>query len=124
MSAIPKDPDMYKKIKKKADEIYERHSAYKSGYIVKEYKKAYKKKYGNGNPYKKKGDRLLKRWFDEEWKNQRGEVGYKYKSDVYRPTKRISKGTPTTFSELTPDQIKRARKEKKTKGRVKRFDKK
>lgn len=123
MSAIPKDPELYERIKKKADKVYARHSAYKSGYIVREYKKAYKKKHGDGDPYKKGGKKKLKRWFDEEWKNQRGEVGYKTESDVYRPTIRVTDDTPTTFDELTPTQIKRARKEKKEKGRVRRFAK-
>lgn len=66
----------------------------------------------------------MKRWFKEEWVNQRGEVGYKYKNDIYRPSKRITKKTPTTHKELSKRQIKRARKEKYRTGRVKRFKKK
>ena len=58
----------------------------------------------------------------EEWKNQRGETGYKYKNDIYRPTIRINNNTPTTFNELTKDQIIKAKKEKATKGRVKKFN--
>ena len=50
-----------------------------------------------------------------------GEVGYKFKSDVYRPTVRVNSKTPTTFKELTPVELKRARKEKAAKGRVKQF---
>ena len=57
----------------------------------------------------------------EKWTNQRGEVGYKYKSDVYRPTVKISKETPTTFNELTNKQIERARQEKAKTGRVNKF---
>ena len=30
--------------------------------------------------------------------NERGEVGYKYKNDVYRPTVRITKETPCNIS--------------------------
>ena len=41
--------------------------------------------------------------------------------DVYRPTKRITKDTPTTFNELSKKEIKKAQQEKKTKGRVKKF---
>ena len=63
----------------------------------------------------------LERWFLENWKNDRGETGYKYKNDVYRPTIRINKDTPITFSELSKEQIERAKKEKATKGRVYRF---
>ena len=65
----------------------------------------------------------LGKWFDEKWKNQRGEVGYKNKSDVYRPTVRVNKDTPTTFKELTKEQIKKAQTEKAKTGRVKKFDK-
>ena len=43
---------------------------------------------------------------------QRGEVGYKYKSDIYRPTVKVTDKTPTTFNELTNKQIERARQEK------------
>jgi hypothetical protein len=49
------------------------------------------------------------------------EIGYKYKNDVYRPTIRITKKTPLTFSELTKKQIKIARRKKRTKKRVNRF---
>jgi hypothetical protein len=40
---------------------------------------------------------------------------------VYRPTKRITKDTPTTFSELSKQQIEKAKKEKAKTGRVKKF---
>ena len=59
----------------------------------------------------------------ERWVNQRGEVGYKYKSDIYRPTVKVSKDTPTTFKELTPTEIEKARREKYLKGRVLKFKK-
>ena len=58
-----------------------------------------------------------------KWESQRGETGYKHKSDVYRPTVRVNKETPTTFKELTKEQIERARAEKQKTGRVKKFDK-
>ena len=82
------------------------------------------KKYGkNKNPYigEKTTRKGLSRWFKEKWVNQRGEVGYKYKSDIYRPSKRITKKTPKTYKELTKKRIKKARKIKYTKGRVKKF---
>ena len=63
----------------------------------------------------------LHRWFLEDWKNQRGDTGYQKKGDVYRPTIRINKDTPKTFSELSKSQIERAKKEKAKTGRVKRF---
>ena len=126
MAPKPKDIFLYEKVKKQIYKKYPKHSAYRSGLLVQKYKKDFKKKYGKKNPYigkktKKKG---LRRWFDENWVNQRGEVGYKYKNDVYRPSKRITKKTPITHNELTKKEIKRARKIKYTRGRIKRFRKK
>ena len=46
----------------------------------------------------------------------------KNKSDVYRPTVRINNKTPTTFNELSINQIIKAKKEKEKTGRVKKFD--
>ena len=114
----PKDKKLYEKVK---DEIYKKHpkhSAYRSGLIVKTYKERGGTYIGNKND-----DKGLGRWFRETWKSQRGEVGYKHKGDVYRPTKRITKDTPTTFSELSAKQIKDAQKEKKKTGKVSKFDK-
>ena len=114
----PSNQKLYQKVK---DEIYKQypvHSAYRSSLLVSAYKKA-------GGTYKgKKNDNTgLARWHSEKWTNQRGESGYKYANDVYRPTIRINKNTPTTFKELTKEQIERAKKEKKDKGRVNKFDK-
>jgi len=58
----------------------------------------------------------------KKWVNQDGETGYKHKSDVYRPSVRVNKDTPTTFKELTKQQIEKARQEKARTGRVKKFD--
>ena len=95
---------------------YPKHSAYRSGLLVKEYKR-------RGGTYegKEKQTEGLNRWFLEKWSNQRGEVGYKYKNDVYRPTVKATKDTPTTFAELKPTEIERARREKYLKGRVLKF---
>jgi hypothetical protein len=122
----PVDKTLYNKTKKQLYKKYPKHSAYRSGLLVQAYKKAFSKKYGSSKqPYK--GIRTkkvgLNRWFSEKWLNQRGEVGYKYKSDVYRPTKRITKKTPITFGELSKKQIKRARSEKYRTRHVKRFKK-
>ena len=120
---VPVDEKMYNKIKKAIYKKNPKHSAYRSGMIVKTYKKRFGEKNGKKKPYKGKKTKKhgLQRWFKEEWVNQRGKVGYKYKNDIYRPSKRITKKTPITHSELTKKQVKRARKEKYTKGRVKRF---
>ena len=53
----------------------------------------------------------------------KGEVGYKYKSDVYRPTVKVNSKSPTTFQELTTKEIERARREKAKDGRVDKIKK-
>jgi hypothetical protein len=120
---IPKDIILYNNIKKEISEKY-KHSAYRSGLIVKKYKEEYVKKYNRDDSYIGDKPKLsnLQRWFLEDWKNQRGETGYKYKNDIYRPTIRINNDTPTTFNELSKDQIIKAKKEKATKGSVKKFN--
>lgn len=126
MSSVPRDQRLYDDIKKKIYKKYPEHSAYRSGHLVKEYKKKYEESHNDGtSPYigKKTQKKGLSRWFAEEWKNQRGKTGYKYKNDVYRPSIRITKDTPTLMKELTQDEIKSARREKYRSGRVKRFDK-
>lgn len=119
----PVDKQLYSKIKAKVYKKNPKHSAYRSGIVVQEYKKAFSKKHGKKSPYKgkKTQKRGLARWFKEKWRNQRGKIGYKYKSDVYRPTRRITSKTPVTFRELTKKQIRRARSEKRRTRRVKRF---
>ena len=121
----PKDKILYEKIKKNIYKKYPIHSAYRSGILVKEYKKQYKKKYNNDNAYKgtKNSNEGLGRWFKEEWKNDKGTIGYINKNSIYRPTIRINKKTPVTFKELTNNEIIRAKKEKKKKGRVNKFNK-
>ena len=42
---------------------------------------------------------------------------------MYRPTVKVNDKTPTTFKELTKEQIEKAKKEKARTGRVKKFDK-
>ena len=83
----PRDQILYDKIKKEISEKY-KHSAYRSGLIVKKYKSEYLKKYKRDDAYigEKPKFSSLNRWFLEEWKNQRGETGYKYQNDIYRPT--------------------------------------
>ena len=118
----PTDEKLYEKIK---NELFKKYkpSAYRSGLLVQRYKEEYVKKHKNNNYYRgNKATSNLKRWFDEKWTNQRGEIGYKNKSDVYRPTIRINNKTPTTFNELTKNQIIKAKKEKEKTGRVKRFN--
>lgn len=112
---IPLDKELYARVKKAVYKKYPQHSAYRSGRLVQEYLKR-----GGRYQGKRKSGKLA-RWFREKWTNQHGGIGYKRKGDVYRPSKRISKQTPTTWQELSPKQVKRAQREKLRTGRVKRF---
>ena len=108
-----KNPALYKKAKAKYANM--KHSAYKSSLIVKDYKK-------RGGKYSgKKTKKGLTRWHKEDWRTASGSKTYKKKGDIFRPTKRISKDTPTTMGELSKDRIKRAEGEKARTGKVKRY---
>jgi len=124
-SKIPVDKDLYEKVKKKLYKKEKTHSAYRSMRLQDYYKEAFTDKYPSKTPsqaYRYTGKPSgLKRWIAEKWTNQRGETGTKYKSDVYRPTVRVSKDTPVTFGELSKKEITRARREKARTGRVKKF---
>tara|TARA_B100000902_G_scaffold398445_1_gene465229 strand:- start:1026 stop:1295 length:270 start_codon:yes stop_codon:yes gene_type:complete len=66
----------------------------------------------------------LKRWFKEDWRTPSGKKDYSGGESTFRPTKRVSKKTPSTWSELTPSEKAAAKKEKTRKGRVGRYKKK
>ena len=88
---IVEDPKLYESVKRKADNIYGKPSAYKSGWIVKTYKQM-------GGTYKDDDKpKDLKRWFKEDW----GDIGGK-DYPVYRPTKIIDENTPFTVQEIDP----------------------
>ena len=112
----PLNKELYEKVKREIYSKYPEHSAYRSGLLVKEYKR-------QGGKYKGTETKTtgLNRWFAEKWTNQRGEVGYKYKSDVYRPNVKVTDKTPTTFKELSKEEIKKARLEKAKTGHVRKF---
>ena len=88
----PTDINLYNQIKEKVFKEIPKHSAYRSGILVRRYKEAFFKKHGNNISYRgnKKENEGLSRWFKEDWKNQRGQSGYQKKGDIYRPTKRIT----------------------------------
>lgn len=91
---VPLDTNLYERVKKEADEKYDKPSAYKSGWIVKRYKEL-------GGKYKDdKKTKGLKRWFREKWTDVAG-LDY----PVFRPTKRISKDTPLTADEIDPRNL-------------------
>ena len=89
------DQDLYNRVRREADEVYEKPSAYKSGWIVKTYKQR-GGRYADDNKPKD-----LARWFKEEW----GDIGGK-KYPVYRPFKRVSAKTPLTADEIDPKNAK------------------
>ena len=63
----------------------------------------------------------LKRWFKEDWKTPSGNKDYSKGENTFRPTKKISKKTPKTWSQLSAADKVKAKKEKDTKGRVSRY---
>lgn len=118
----PSNAKLYAKVKAEIIKKVPKHSAYRSGMIVREYKKR-GGKYEGKKPTAKEGGNL-KSWFKEKWKTQEGSTTYKKRGDIFRPSVRVSKKTPTTMSELSKKEIKAAQKEKKATGRVKRYKKK
>lgn len=113
----PLDLKLWQQAKQMADKKYRKPSAYKSGYIVQYYKR-HGGTFATPNKPSRQG---LTRWFQEQWRNQRNQVGYKKPGDLYRPTKRITSQTPVTWQELSPAEIRQARHQKQTRGRVIRF---
>ena len=121
----PAKPSLYASVKRSADAKFSAPtSAYKSAWIVREYKK-------RGGTYAGKppaGSTGLKRWFKEEWvnvsKKDRPACGRTSARSAYplcRPTKRVTKNTPATVQELSASRIQKALRKKKVvkgKGRV------
>jgi len=93
---IPTNPLLYEMAKMEADKIYDKSSAYKSGYIVKKYKQL------GGTYTDDNKPKNLKKWFDERWENI---ANLEY--PVYRPTKRVNKETPLLPSEIDPKNLKK-----------------
>lgn len=98
----PIDKKLYEKVKKMADNVYDRHSAYKSGWIQKKYKEL-------GGKYKKTNEeKKLTRWFNENWQDI-NKILYddnKKRYPLYRPTKRITEDTPKTYKEISEKRLK------------------
>lgn len=100
------DKELYKKVKKRADALYEKHGLYKSAWIQKEYKRL-GGKYSGKKPSESTG---LQRWLkSEQWVEvepylTKGEIvmcgtgGRKGKA--CRPLKRATSKTPITLPEL------------------------
>tara|TARA_R110000823_G_scaffold21133_10_gene63969 strand:- start:20 stop:280 length:261 start_codon:yes stop_codon:yes gene_type:complete len=61
----------------------------------------------------------LKRWFKEDWKDEKGNAcgsSKNKKTKKCRPSKKVSSKTPRTWSSLSPAQKKKAVAEKKKVG--------
>tara|TARA_R110002074_G_scaffold25567_1_gene75741 strand:+ start:79 stop:468 length:390 start_codon:yes stop_codon:yes gene_type:complete len=126
----PTNKVLYNKVKAEAKAKFKVYpSAYANGWLVKTYKSRggkYSDKEDKKKPVSettKKAPQGLTRWFKEKWETQSGSKTYKKKGDIFRPTKRITKDTPTTMSELSPAQKKKAMAEKKATGKVKKYKK-
>ena len=114
------DKDIYNKAKKLADKKYEKHSAYKSMYLVEEYERLG----GRINKNLKKSGTAT--WNKEKWKNLTpiamgieskiknltpcGEKHPKQKTNptICRPTIKINKNTTSLAQSFTKSQIKKA----------------
>jgi hypothetical protein len=92
----PVDLDLYQRAKATANLKYKKPSAYKSGFIVQEYKRL-------GGKYEgRKKEVGLTRWFAEDWQDVGGSA-----YPVFRPTRRVSAQTPLTVSEINPENLKK-----------------
>lgn len=93
------NPKLYTQVKARVFAKYKKNSAYRSGQVVQEYKKA-------GGTYSGvKPSDGIGRWFKENWKDinpNKTKTSY----PVFRPTKRISAMTPLTVSEISKKNIK------------------
>lgn len=120
--STPTDPALYELVKARVYARIPTHSAYRSGHVVREYKRAFAEKHGARKAaYAGSSDGGLVRWFAERWRNESGGIGYDRKNTLYRPTVRVTSETPKTWGELAPRDVKAAKAEKKAKGRVFRF---
>jgi hypothetical protein len=133
----PTNKALYNYVKQLANKKFKSPSGiYRSSWIVREYKKR-GGKYGG----KKTSSSGLKRWFKEKWvdlnrpiRNSKGKIiGYKScgrskvkgsrnKYPLCRPSKRVNKGSPRTYSSISSKSIAKAKREKskiKHKGNIK-----
>lgn len=109
---MPKD-ECYYEAKEKYDVF---PSGYASNYIAKCRKK-------NGKVIKSDKGTKLKRWNSEKWTDEKGnDCGSAKNKNTKkcRPSKRVTKDTPTTWNEISASETKRAVSEKKKVGMGKR----
>tara|TARA_A100001515_G_scaffold90586_1_gene72142 strand:+ start:604 stop:891 length:288 start_codon:yes stop_codon:yes gene_type:complete len=70
---------------------------------------------------KTKKGAALRRWFKEDWTTPSGKKDYSSGENTFRPTKKISKKTPKTWSQLSKGEKAAASREKTKTGRVSRY---
>jgi len=89
------DKELYNKAREITNKKYGTHtSAYRSAFLVMQYKKM-------GGRYADDGKQAkLKRWFKEKWHD----VGHK-SYPVFRPSVRITKDTPLTINEIDKNNL-------------------
>lgn len=96
----PRNMKLYNKAKSRIYSKYKKHSAYRSGAVIKLYKKL-------GGTFVNDGkEKTLKRWFKEKWKDVNpNKTANSY--PVYRPTKRINSRTPLTLREIDKKDLRK-----------------
>ena len=104
------NPSLYRKARKIADEKYKKNSAYKSMFLVSQYKKL-------GGTYRgEKTTKGVSRWNKEKWiqvvpfllEGKRIACGFGDGGKGCRPSVRIDKDTPMTIQELIKKHGKKA----------------
>lgn len=136
-SPKPTNKALYNYVKQLANKKFKSKSGiYRSSWIVKEYKKR-----GGRYSGKKNSSSGLKRWYKEKWvdlnrpiRNSKGKIigykscgrksvkGSKDKYPLCRPSRRVNKGTPRTYKNISSKSISKAKREKsriKHKGNIK-----
>lgn len=107
----PKNLDLYEEAKKIVYKQYEKPSAYRSGALIKLYKKM------GGEFIDDNKEKPLKRWFKEKWIDV-NPLKNSSSYPVYRPTKRVNKKTPLTVQEIDKKNlIEQSIKKQKIKGK-------
>jgi len=90
------DKALYEKAKATVYAIYKKPSAFRSGALVKEYKRL-------GGTYSGKKTKMgLTAWFKSKWMD----IGGK-EYPVFRPTVRVNKATPLTVQEIDPKNLRK-----------------
>lgn len=77
MSTKPTDIRLYNKIKARIYRENPKHGLGRSMQLVREYKKAFKRKFGNTQEPYTKGEKGTKKWFRQDWRqiDNKGNIG-------------------------------------------------